>query len=73
VLCSFWMSLAALARGDTVGATRWYERALSAPGPAGLFAEEFDVGERQLRGNVPQAFVHALLIATASQLPQHST
>lgn len=26
-----------------------------------LFAEEFDVRRRQLRGNLPQAFVHALL------------
>ncbi len=34
----------------------------------GLFTEEFDVVQRQLRGNLPQAFVHALLIETAHTL-----
>ena len=29
-------------------------------GPPGLFSEEYDVTQRQLRGNLPQAFVHAL-------------
>lgn len=37
-----------------------FERARSACGPPGLFTEEFDVTERQLRGNMPQAFVHAV-------------
>jgi GH15 family glucan-1,4-alpha-glucosidase len=68
VLCSFWMSLAALGQGDTTGATFWFERARAACGQAGLFAEEFDVTERQQRGNLPQAFVHALLVETAVAL-----
>ena len=32
------------------------------------YAEEFDVHQRQLRGNLPQAFVHALLLECAGGL-----
>ena len=48
-------------QGDAGGAVRWFERNRGALGPPGLFTEEFDVVQRQLRGNLPQAFVHALL------------
>ena len=47
---------------------RWFERNRAAMGPPGLFAEEYDVVQRQLRGNLPQAFVHALLLETAHRL-----
>ena len=47
---------------------RWFERNRSTLGPPGLFAEEFDVVQRQLRGNLPQAFVHALLVESARRL-----
>ena len=33
-----------------------------------LLSEEFDVAERQMRGNLPQAFVHALLLECAVEL-----
>jgi GH15 family glucan-1,4-alpha-glucosidase len=33
-----------------------------------LLTEEYDVIERQLRGNLPQAFVHALLLESAARL-----
>jgi len=37
---------------------------------SGLFSEEFGAGEHQLRGNLPQAFVHAMLVeAAAAQVP----
>jgi alpha,alpha-trehalase len=68
LLCSFVLSLALLQQGDVVNATRFFERSRSACGPPGLFAEEFDVDQRQLRGNLPQAFVHALLLESAAQL-----
>jgi hypothetical protein len=67
LLCSFWLAIATLQAHDTVGSARWFERARSACGPPALFAEEFDVEQRQLRGNLPQAFVHALLLETASR------
>jgi GH15 family glucan-1,4-alpha-glucosidase len=64
-LCGFLMALACLQHGDLVGATGYFERNRGACGPPGLFTEEFDIRERQLRGNLPQAFVHALLIECA--------
>ncbi len=39
----------------------------TACGSPGLFTEEFD-GQRQLRGNLPPAFVHALMFETAHRL-----
>jgi alpha,alpha-trehalase len=68
LLCGFWMAQAASARGDELTAARWFERSRSACGPAGLYAEEYDVYQRQLRGNLPQAFVHAGMLATAVRL-----
>lgn len=66
LLCSFWMALASWQAGEAVRASMWFERARSACGPASLFCEEYDVASRELRGNLPQAFVHALLIETAA-------
>jgi GH15 family glucan-1,4-alpha-glucosidase len=65
LLCGFIMSLAYARGGDEIAAIRWFERNRAATGPAGLLAEEFDVSQRQLRGNIPQAFVHALLLQCA--------
>jgi GH15 family glucan-1,4-alpha-glucosidase len=70
ILCGFQMALATYQQGDEVEAVRWFERNRSALGPPGLFTEEFDVVQRQLRGNLPQAFVHALLIESAVTLRQ---
>jgi GH15 family glucan-1,4-alpha-glucosidase len=65
LLCGFFVSLAFAQQGDPVEAARWFERTRGACGPPGLLSEEFDVTQRQLRGNLPQAFVHALLLETA--------
>jgi alpha,alpha-trehalase len=65
LICNFWMALACARSGEMASAARWFERARAACGSPGLFAEEFDVEQRQLRGNLPQAFVHALLIESA--------
>ena len=65
LLCGFWTALACRQQGDMVGATRYFERNRAACGPPGLFGEEYDVEQRQLRGNIPQAFVHALLIESS--------
>ncbi|MGW4568720.1 glycoside hydrolase family 15 protein, partial [Streptomyces sp. NPDC004561] len=73
LLCGFTMALATDHLGDRVGALRWFERTRAACGPSGLFAEEYDVGQRQLRGNLPQAFVHALLLECAVRLNDAST
>ncbi|HYZ54251.1 MAG TPA: hypothetical protein VE733_12245, partial [Streptosporangiaceae bacterium] len=54
--------------GRTSEALRCFERIRSGCGTSGLFTEEYDVGQRQLRANLPQAFVHALLLETATSL-----
>ena len=69
VMCGFLMALAYAQQGDTVRAARWFERNRAACGPAGLLSEEFDVVQRQMRGNLPQAFVHALLLQCAVTQP----
>jgi alpha,alpha-trehalase len=68
LVCGFLAALAAHQQGDPVAAVRWFERSRGTLGPAGLFAEEFDVMRRQFRGNLPQAFVHGLLIEAATRL-----
>jgi hypothetical protein len=65
LFCGFLLSLAFAQQGDAVQSARWFERNRSACGPAGLQSEEFDVTQRQLRGNLPQAFVHAILLESA--------
>ena len=68
LLCGFWMALVEHARGNLVAAAHWFERNRSACGPAALYTEEYDVHQRQLRGNMPQAFVHAGLLECAVTL-----
>ena len=68
LLCSFVLSLALLQQGNQIEAVRFFERTRAACGPPGLFTEEFDVAQRQMRGNLPQAFVHALLLESAASL-----
>jgi GH15 family glucan-1,4-alpha-glucosidase len=68
LLCGFWMALVEHACGDPVAAAHWFERNRSACGPAALYTEEYDVHQRQLRGNMPQAFVHAALLECAVTL-----
>jgi hypothetical protein len=70
LLCGFLLALALHQQGRRVEAARWFERTRAACGPPGLLAEEFDVRQRQLRGNLPQAFVHALLLECAVVLGQ---
>ena len=62
LICGYWMSEALAQQGRQVEAARWFERTRAACGPPGLHTEEFDVRQRQLRGNLPQAFVHAELL-----------
>jgi hypothetical protein len=72
LLCGFWMALALESQGLPLRAVRWFERNRAACGPPGLLSEEFDVTQRQLRGNLPQAFAHALLLECAATLTGES-
>jgi GH15 family glucan-1,4-alpha-glucosidase len=62
LLCGYWMALAWHRQGARERARAWFERTRTAYGAPGLYAEEYDAGQRQLRGNLPQAFVHALAV-----------
>ncbi|MFD7922616.1 glycoside hydrolase family 15 protein [Streptomyces sp. NPDC059740] len=68
LLCGFFTALAEHQQGDLVTALRWFERNRAACGPGALYSEEYDVACRQLRGNLPQAFVHALMLECAVRL-----
>ncbi len=68
LVCGLWMSLAWHHQREPVRATRWFERARGACGGPGIYAEEYDIAQRQLRGNLPQAFVHALVLECAATL-----
>ena len=68
LLCGFVTALAEHHQGREVEAHRWFERNRGACGAAGLYSEEYDIAQRQLRGNLPQAFVHALMLDTAATL-----
>ncbi|MEU6890517.1 glycoside hydrolase family 15 protein [Streptomyces sp. NPDC046557] len=70
LLCGFLMALAEHQQGRPVEAVRWFERNRAACGPPGLYAEEFDIVRQDLRGNLPQAFVHALLLESAVRLAE---
>ena len=73
LLCGFWMALAAHVRGDDVQAAHWFERSRSACGPAALYTEEYDTHQRQQRGNLPQAFVHAAMLESAVRLSERAS
>lgn len=70
LLCGFAMALAQGRLADRVRAARYFERNRTACGPPGLFSEEYDVQQRQMRGNLPQAFVHAMFIESAARLAE---
>jgi alpha,alpha-trehalase len=68
LLCGLWLARACGQMGWVAHAMASFERNRAACGPPGLLTEEYDVAERQLRGNAPQAFVHALLLECATSL-----
>jgi hypothetical protein len=68
VLCGFAVAMAEHQQGRTESAYRWFERNRAACGPPGLYAEEYDIAQREMRGNLPQAFVHALMLESAVRL-----
>jgi GH15 family glucan-1,4-alpha-glucosidase len=68
LLCGFDMAMALHQSGQGTEAARWFERNRAACGSPGLFTEEYDIEQRQLRGNFPQAFVHAAMLETSRRL-----
>jgi alpha,alpha-trehalase len=66
--CGFFLALAEHQQGNRTRAVGCFQRIRSGCGTPGLFTEEYDVRQRQLRANLPQAFVHALLLESATRL-----
>ncbi len=66
LICNFWLAMACLGAGEVIEGVRWFERGRTSSGSPGLLAEECDVKQHQLRGNLPQAFVHAALVECAA-------
>jgi GH15 family glucan-1,4-alpha-glucosidase len=66
--CGFLLSLALHQQDRPVEATAWYERTRACCGPPALFSEEYDTLEHQMRGNLPQAFVHALHLECTARI-----
>ena len=67
LLCGFWMALVEHACGNPVAAAHWFERNRCACGPAALYTEEYDVHQRQLRGQ-PAAGVRARRRCSSARL-----
>lgn len=67
-LCGFVMAVALDQQGRRPEALQWWERTKAACGPPMLYSEEYDNGEHQMRGNLPQAFVHAVMLEAAARL-----
>ncbi|MEZ0491284.1 glycoside hydrolase family 15 protein [Kineococcus sp. TBRC 1896] len=69
LLCSYWTAMTEAQLGQPVSAVSRLEKALAAAGPPQLFSEEFDPEQHQLRGNLPQGFVHALALEACVRVP----
>ncbi|HET9075806.1 MAG TPA: glycoside hydrolase family 15 protein [Acidimicrobiales bacterium] len=67
-LCGFVVAMALAQQGERSEALRWFERIKAACGPPMLYSEEYDVAEHQMRGNIPQAFVHAVMLEASARL-----
>jgi alpha,alpha-trehalase len=68
LLCGFATALALRQQRRAADAVGWFERTRAACGAPQLFSEEYDARQHQMRGNLPQSFVHALMIETSAAL-----
>jgi GH15 family glucan-1,4-alpha-glucosidase len=66
--CSFWLVNDLAMMGRHKEAEALFDKLLSLRNDLGLFSEEYDQTNQQLIGNMPQAFTHLSLIASANAL-----
>jgi GH15 family glucan-1,4-alpha-glucosidase len=66
--CSFWLADNLYLLGRRDDARRMFERLLAMRNDVGLLSEEYDLHNKRLIGNFPQAFSHIALINTAHNL-----
>jgi GH15 family glucan-1,4-alpha-glucosidase len=70
--CTLWLADALVLTGRVDDAARLFERVLHLSNDLGLLAEQYDVRQRRMVGNFPQAFSHVALINTAHNLTRAS-
>lgn len=68
IACNFWLADAYAITGRTDDAHALFERLLTIRNDVGLLSEEYDVHDKRLVGNFPQAFSHVGLVNTAFNL-----
>ncbi len=66
--CTSWLARAQAICGDVASAEATFRRFLATANDVGLFSEEYDVDERHMLGNLPQAFTLAEVILGAHAL-----
>ena len=66
--CSFWLADAYQLIGRKPDGQALFERLLTLCNDVGLLSEEYDVAQRRLVGNFPQAFSHVALVNSAHNL-----
>jgi pentatricopeptide repeat protein len=66
--CSFWLVDVYVLQGRWDEARLMFDRLLSLCNDIGLLSEEYDIAQRRLVGNFPQAFSHVALINSALSL-----
>jgi GH15 family glucan-1,4-alpha-glucosidase len=69
--CSFWLVSALQRIGREADARKLFDRLLQLRNDVGLLAEEYDIKERRLVGNFPQALSHIALVNAAFSLQGH--
>jgi GH15 family glucan-1,4-alpha-glucosidase len=68
--CTFWLVRCLAYQGRLPLAQEYYERALDCANELGLFPEEFDVRNKQMLGNFPQALTHVSQITAKRALDE---
>jgi GH15 family glucan-1,4-alpha-glucosidase len=68
IACSFWLVSCLNAIGREKDARKLFERLLTLRNDVGLLSEEYDVKQKRLVGNFPQAFSHIALVNAAFDL-----
>lgn len=71
--CSFWLVSAYAGAGRLDDARALFDRLCALANDVGLLAEEYDVDNRRMVGNFPQAFSHLALVRAAYDLRDAAT
>jgi GH15 family glucan-1,4-alpha-glucosidase len=68
LMCSFWLVDCLVLLGRHEDAHSLFERLLTVRNDVGLLGEQYDPHEKRMLGNIPQAFSHVALVASAVAL-----